>query len=280
MKGRIQIFGLVGLAVLVVLIVAHPAASSASPGNQAKGQGKPSPAIPLKATFMGGNIQNGPGPLPDGQYYFYHEGEGGRDVHCRILQPVEYGPLQLYAAVESGFRVNFYFDWPPVSTAVPNPAKCGWPPFLRPYNPGNSGTDFYSGTVFLFQTGNRFNEVYDEVNGVWTLQNSGVYLNLSKMTANEAAIADTEIHFHDNSDRWWWLGKMHYPVLVRVTEYDTVNHRPMEWTITPPTKSYVGWDTPGAMELGSPNINKKVSGSWWCAFGNWLMLFELKLARM
>lgn len=44
--------------------------------------------------------------------------------------------------------------------------------------------------------------------------------------------------------------------------------------------SYPGWDTPGAMELGSPNINKRVSGSWWCAFGNWAMPFELKLARM
>lgn len=269
----------IALACCVYVCVAGLAAYPAFSGDQAKGQGRPSPAIPLKATFMGGNIQNGTGPLPDGQYYFYHQGERGWDVHCRILQPVEYGPLQLYAAIESGFRVNFYFDWPPVSIAVPNPAKCSWPPFLRSYDPDNPPkdvTDVYSGTVFLFETRNKFNEVYDK-DGVLTLQNSGVYLNLSTMGPDEAAIAEAEIHFHDNSDRWWWLGKMHYPVLVRVTRYTT---RPEEWTITPVTGSYPGWATPGAMELGSPNINKKVSGEWWCAFGNWLMSFELKLARM
>ena len=253
------------------------ATSTALPEDQAKGQGKPSPAIPLKATFMGGNIQNGTGPLPEGQYLFYHQGEGGADVHCRILQPIEYGPLQLYVPEASGFRVNFYFTWPPVSTAVPDPLKCSWPPFLKPSfpPPPTDWVDAYSGPVFLFETRNRFIEVTKD--GVTTLENSGVYLNLSKMTAGEVAIAGAEIHFHDDADRWWWLGKMNYPVLVRVTRFTT---RPEEWTITPITGSYPGWDIPGAMELGSPNINKRVSGSWWCAFGNWAMPFELRLARM
>jgi len=260
------------LALGVLVCLAAVAAYPASSGGQSKGRGKPSPAIPLKGTFMTGSIQNAGGPLPEGQYYFVHQGEGGTEVHCRILEPVEYGPLQIYVPVESGLRVYFYFSWPPVSSAVPDPLKCGWPPFLT----GPSGVDAYSGTIFLFRTRNRFvEEVTDE--GIRTLKDSGVYLNLATMGENESAIAGAEIHFHDDADRWWWLGKMNYPVLVRVTRYTT---RPEEWTITPITESFPGWDTPGAMELGSPNINKRVAGSWWCAFGLWSMPFELKIARL
>lgn len=252
------------------------------------GSGKPSASIPLKASFLPilengidvSMIRNGVGPVPEGQYAFWHMGEGGQAVHVRILDPVNYGPLQIYIPIESGFTAHVFFSWPPVIWHNPSLDRCGWPPFLRPYSPTNDGVDVLAPKTFIFSTGMILEEVTSE--GVTVLQNTNVYLNLSKMgvgTYPSKKMAQSQIKLEDNASRVFWLGDK-YPVWVEVAKFNTSLNRPEEWTIWPIEASYSGWETPGVRELGAPLVNRKAPGTnWWCAFGDWNMPFILKLAR-
>jgi len=254
----------------------------AVPGSGAK----PTRPIPLKAVFipivepMTGNhlenIQNGVGALPVGEYAFWHMGEGTRDVHVRILEPGQYGPLQIYIPIESGFSVNVLFDWPPVAWVEPNQARCGWPPFFVT----TSGTSAITPKIFSMQTKNVLVESTDPDTNILDLKDTGAYLDFSTMGINgnpARAMVQSTIHIWDNDKREFWLGSW-VPVMVDAT---VSNGRPTEWTITPLDKSYPSWPYPGARELGAPLINRKAEGSnWWCAFGSWTTPFILKLARM
>ena len=147
-------------------------------------------------------------------------------------------------------------------------------------NTARVGTDVVAPKVLSFQTGNRL-EPFEESEGVWILQDTGVYLNLSTMGVNGnplSAKAKSTIHIWDDSSREFWLGN-NCPVQVDVTKF--ANGRPEEWTLKPIEESYLDWEIPGARELGAPLINRKAPGTnWWCAFGDWAMPFVLKLARM
>lgn len=181
-RTKFMSLSLVSFAALIVSLSLFPVPGSG---------GKPSASIPLKAGFVPvddgvGNrlemIRNG-GALAGNQDAFWQMGEGTQDVHVRILDPANYGPLQIYIPKRSGFYVDVFFAWPPAAWQNPNLAKCGWPNFLRSYSVANEGTDVLSASTFSFQTSMMLIETTDE-DGRSILQNTGGYLNLSKMGIN------------------------------------------------------------------------------------------------
>jgi hypothetical protein len=264
MSRQIKIISLVFVAAFVVLWGVIPA--------QNKGGGKPSPYITLRAAFRSlntDNIQNWCGALPEGEYAFWHMGEGTRDVHVRIIEPDEYGRLQFYVPNKSGYWVKLLFTWPPMNWETPDPKQCKWPIFL---NPEMMGTDELQPEVFSFQTNQIYiveNDPIPENPNGKKLTNTGIDLNLSRMGIDFplSVIVGTRIAFWPDDLSTDYTLEYSQPVTI---EAETIllpdgTVRPERWTIRPIIESYTNYPNPEWRTLRRAGILK---GKWTvCLFG-------------
>jgi hypothetical protein len=275
MKGRIQIFGLVGLSVLVVLI-------SSAPG------GKPAASIALKVSLspvLQSTIPEAPGLMPcallsDTGLPYEHVSEKTFANCIQIADPGTAGYFRMYINKDNSagrwVRMMFYGD-------VLDP---GNPDICAPnaYFLADKELDASEAGVFNFRSTYLYSE--QTIGGVLTLTNTMTFTDLSKMKLGDSVIVGSWVYFsvaddlstkEYNESRDRFELEYHFPVRVKRVNVD--GDPALEWTISPIQEHYYDtkdwrYDFPfgslmrGLYANGRPNP---------CCYGNFKFPFELTL---
>ena len=229
MKGRIQIFGLIGLSVLAILIVSAPGA-------------KPLPDILLKATFeplLESTIPGTPASycniLNDFPVPYESTSDHRYANRVVIASPGQMGNLYLtlYKNNSAGRFIRLEFD--NGEPQVPeNPLYCA----SNLYFLADKLLDGPEAYIFRFKTLYRYSE--EIVGGKRYLTNTKTAFDFSKMKKGEAGIVATVFDFYveddprtlgyDESEDWYSLSYQ-YPARVLCDDIDYDGK--LEWVMTP-----------------------------------------------